>query len=229
MLASVTAIAAVAAAITGGTYAVFSDRDTVAEYSLTNGTLDLVLTNDGGAASSPFQLGNMQPGDDGSKNINVRNDGSLPGVVKLSLVDLVQRENGCEDPESKAGDTTCDDTAAVAAGPGPDNLVGTADDVKAADATFAAAELASQLQITITGPDGADANDTARDVLYTGLLSNYAHNIEARPMAAGSSAVYDVAWEFVDAANNNLAQGDSVQFDLQFDIVDTAANYTGRQ
>jgi predicted ribosomally synthesized peptide with SipW-like signal peptide len=212
--ASVTAIAAVAAAITGGTYAHFSDTDTREDYQLTNGTTMIDLTNDGTNTATAFKLGNLQPGDTSNKDINVENVGTLPGTVKISLVNVSSLENSCVDPEGGAGnpDTTCDATSA--------------------------GELAQQLKITITKPDGSD-DGTAADVVYDGLLSNYVANDAGFALTpfqtATDSGIWNIKWEFVnDSADagdtivdNNVAQSDSVEFDVQFVMTDDATTLTG--
>ncbi len=72
-------VIAVAAMMVGmGTFAYFSDTETSSGNTFTAGTLDLTLTESGGA---PISLTNMKPGDSASGSITVTNVGTLPGSL----------------------------------------------------------------------------------------------------------------------------------------------------
>ncbi|MDN3016814.1 TasA family protein [Paenibacillus sp. BSR1-1] len=66
-----------AALIGGGTFAIFSDSATNAQNTFTSGTLDINLTDSAYSGAKHVSLTDIAPGDEGTKTITVKNDGSL--------------------------------------------------------------------------------------------------------------------------------------------------------
>jgi predicted ribosomally synthesized peptide with SipW-like signal peptide len=218
--ASLTAIAAVAAAIGTGTYAHFSDTEDVENYGVTAGSINLALTNDSGSESTPFVLTHIQPGNGSSKVINVTNSGNLDSLVTASIVNVSSAENGCLEPESSSGDTSCP-TLAV---PAP------------------ASELDDQLRLSITVPDDTLDTDTSDadidgdvgtdpDVVYSSAaVSDRTTPAFVQRINNQQALAYTVTWSLPsDAGNstdNNQVMSDSVEFDVKFDAVTAVADAT---
>jgi hypothetical protein len=133
-------------------------------------------------------------------------DGGAPtGRVGTDIVNLVDYENGCNRPEINAGDTTCAD-------PGPGE-----------------GELSEQLEITwtvgsvvgggcilgdVVGPQG----QRLRDVVDT--------PVDLGDLPASRQLCFEVAQEFLDLPENNLAQTDSATFDIRVGIQQITARFS---
>ena len=102
ILLSLMLIAAVGGAAIAGTYAYFTARRTVSTNRFASGTLDLNVSSNG-QVNEPFVIENL--GDNanisGSKTWTVKNTGSLPGRLLVRLNNVVNEENGCNDPEKE--------------------------------------------------------------------------------------------------------------------------------
>lgn len=101
---SVLMIGLVASLVGLGTAALFTDTETSAGNTFTAGTLNLEA---GGFGTQPMTIvvANMKPGD---KTPNyrwvLRNTGTLPGRVSVTFSPMINRENGVNRPEVRAGD-----------------------------------------------------------------------------------------------------------------------------
>ena len=116
ILVSLMIIAVVAASITGGAMALFTDTETSAANAFTAGTLDLALTN---GVPLPFTVSGMAPGDVVYGGLQVSNSGSL---------DLRYAMTTTADGASTL-DEQLDLTIDVVTGAGVDTIWYTADDV----------------------------------------------------------------------------------------------------
>ncbi len=101
LILSVFTILMVSAATFGATQALFSDEETSSGNTFTAGSLNLELLN---PVSVPFSVSNIKPGDEGEGQVTLSNTGNLPGNLNIVLDNFVQDENGCIEPEIKAGD-----------------------------------------------------------------------------------------------------------------------------
>lgn len=99
ILKSLAAIVAVGAIAGGATFAYFSDTESSDDNLLTAGTLDLVV---GGQV--PIVLEDMYPGQSEEKVFTVKNEGSITGHIRVAMDDIVNDDNGINEPESEAGD-----------------------------------------------------------------------------------------------------------------------------
>lgn len=107
LLLSSIAIAATATLLGVGTFAKYSDSETASTHSVAAGTLDLLINPDTGPEYVPFSVTNAKPGDVSEvKMIHFTNVGSLPGKFFVKVVMDSNDENGINEPEAKAGDTT---------------------------------------------------------------------------------------------------------------------------
>lgn len=103
ILASVVVVALLSVATIAATRAYFSDTVTSTGNTFAAGTLDLNV--DGGEVLVPFSVTNMKPGDSlGSPTYEIRNTGSLTGVLSYKVTNIVLGENGVIEPESTVGD-----------------------------------------------------------------------------------------------------------------------------
>ena len=102
---SVFAIVAVVAVVAGVTYAEFFDTETSNDNAFASGTLDLNV--DGGNTNVvKFNVTNMHVGSQRVGTWRLRNVGTVNGFVDLENIVVTSQENGCNDPESEALDST---------------------------------------------------------------------------------------------------------------------------
>lgn len=100
--------AILAVALSGiGAYAWFYDNETSPENSFTAGTLDLKLN--GGDLPVSYTFTNLVPGSQHNLGWTLTNSGSITGYLDIEGISIVSNDNGCNDPESEAGDVTCGD------------------------------------------------------------------------------------------------------------------------
>jgi len=111
ILTSMLTIVAVVAAVGATTYALFSDSQTSSGNTFTAGSLDLALTdaseNGTDDETATWIFGNIAPGGSGGATLTVNNNGTLPGNLDVSSVDVGNFENTCLGPETAAGDVSC--------------------------------------------------------------------------------------------------------------------------
>jgi predicted ribosomally synthesized peptide with SipW-like signal peptide len=106
IIASLAMITLVATLVVGATRAIFSDTETSFDNTFAAGTLDLKV--DG--SDEPVvhvTLSDMKPGDTYTQNWTFSNTGSLTGQPWIEIVNLVNYDNDCNDPEAAVPDTTC--------------------------------------------------------------------------------------------------------------------------
>lgn len=120
---SLIVIGIVTAIVIGATVAYFSDMESSQDNTISAGTLDLKIDlqcpKDQCALSlrdldltgqpSFFNRCDIKPGDFGEVTISWHVYGNA-AWAKLRFADIVETENGCTNPEVKAGDTTCGDS-----------------------------------------------------------------------------------------------------------------------
>ena len=186
-------ITAMGTAVTGSTFALFSDTELSNGNTFTAGTMDLMLFNGGNPVVSPlinFQASDgFAPGTTGTVQVQLHNGGSTPGTtLSMQLNDFTNHENGRIEPEIEAGDVTDGD------GQG---------------------ELQNQIMITIK--EGATV--LAGPVLLSTLTNpiTISGGLAANGDLGGADTRdIDISYEYVDSASNNLSMSDLVTFSLQF-------------
>lgn len=192
ILFSIMVIALAATLVAGATTAYFSDVERSFGNTFTAGSLDLKI--DGKDCNVvKFVHFNMKPGDVVKGFYKLSNDGTIPGYLNISKIDVKDFENCIIEPEQEAGDNTPD--------------IG---------------ELSSFLEIHLfidldrngrySGPD---------EEIYNGLLKDMPESIFMnRTLLPGDwfdiigEAI--VKWEPTD--QDNLAQTDSCTLDLEFTL-----------
>lgn len=114
ILLSLITILAVAGIAVNSTAAYFNDTETSTGNSVSAGTLDLKVNDNDDPVIESIQISNIKPGDTISKIWKLKNVGSVPGKVKITVKNIVDNDNSCSDPESPAevseyGSATCGD------------------------------------------------------------------------------------------------------------------------
>lgn len=195
IILSVLLIALVLGGGVWATYAYFSSRATSTNSTFTVGTLDLTVGDKQNATVEPFIISGIgQEGDiSGSKTWVVKNVGTLPGRLYISLANLVNYDNGCNDAESKL-DTTC---GTPGAGEGELGNVVVAkvyvDDVE---------KVSSNLNETNAAKIGTDW------AALTPII-----------IEGGAQKTIKIDWNTPQSGYGNEIQSDSLTFDTNFDLV----------
>lgn len=174
---------------TTATKAYFSDSETSKGNSFAAGTLDLKIDGkDGDQVTTKYTLTNWEPGmTQMVGGFTVKNAGTVPGKYWVEIKNVVNNENGCNDPEMKVPDTSCGNTEGELGG-------------KISGYFQENASPWNHLNPGITSIDAS--KDTAMIPAGGGVLAG----------GAEMPVVFYANW--TPTANDNIAQGDSVTFDL---------------
>jgi len=210
-------------AVTSGSVAYFSDTEVSSGNEFTAGTLDLKVwdANNSIWTDDPYTpaviscgywdsgigalINNLKPGDTGTVTVPLRNDGSVDGEAKIQLLNLVDWENGVNEPECVAEggiwlvpdpqtEGTCTNCSSCG-DPGPNQ-----------------GELSPYLNVVIYYDGVQKATGTLYDVFSAGV-------IELDVLAAYEEK--DIVMEFsIDyQLAGNIIQSDSVAFDVAFELI----------
>jgi predicted ribosomally synthesized peptide with SipW-like signal peptide len=107
ILSSIVIIALLALSLGYGAIAVFTDEETTETNILTAGTLDLTVNDENEPLTLKIEVSNIAPGyDSGYYKWNCKNVGSLTGNLTVTFSAIVNDDNGLNDPETDAGDST---------------------------------------------------------------------------------------------------------------------------
>ena len=185
---------------TAASFALFSDVETSGSNTFTAGTLDMSVGGANGTAFESFSIENI--GADGvvsgGKTWTITNSGSVPGNLTFQMNELVNNDNGCNEPEAIV-DTTCDNP-----GPGQGELGAATTttiflDTGAGDVQVVSSNLA-----------------TASQALYA---SQWVTNAGTVTIPAGGSVDVTMNWATDPNTYGNEIQSDGLTFQLQFDLV----------
>ncbi len=206
-LAASIALATAAVLAGGATYAKYNDAEKTKTQSMVSGTFSVDTVNPLGA-NFPITIDNARPASvwsvlvGGTKQVVVRNTGSLPGALSVDVDAIVDAENVCLDPEVESGDVTCADAAS-------------------------GGELSSQQLINvrasnahhIVGGFGPFRYDfwTCDPVLpgaFQTVASTDTGAFSFGALASGDARCLTAFTYLPDLSNNNLVQSDSVKFDI---------------
>jgi len=201
ILRSALIVLAIAAAVSGATTAYFSDSETSHNNTFTAGTLDLAVDGENPLAHAKFAVTNMHPGESTQGIYRLTNTGSIDGYVDIASLTVTSQENGCNEPETTAGDATC---GTPGAGEG---------------------ELAQFVQVQLFEDAGCDGAVSSGDtVFYSGLVKDVPSSFELNTaLAAGGALCISARFDWPSTAQDNLAQGDGMQLDLAFELAQTTA------
>jgi predicted ribosomally synthesized peptide with SipW-like signal peptide len=218
---SLMTLAVVLSVAGAGSLAVFNDTETSTGNTFIAGTLDLKVyskTNGWTWVDDPHTpvvissaywnsaigsiINNMKPGDEGTITVPIRNDGSVDGIAKLQLSNLVDFENGANEPECTAeGGTWIDGSPGTCIGGG---TVG--------DPGPGQGELSQVLDVVIRYGTVVKASGTLYDLVAGGV-------IELGDLNAGIVDVVTMEFSIDYNAVGNEIQSDSVDFDITFELV----------
>jgi len=200
-LFSIMTISLVGSLVGAGVSAYFSDVETSTGNTFTAGTLNLQVGS-ADPCTEHFELTGFPPGAEWyAADWTLKNDGSLPGSLDITFSNIVDSDNGINEPEE--------------ADPGED---GTED-----------GELAEVLELLMyIDENDNDAYDEGTDTLiYDGFvkpglegeqLSNYAM---AANYGSGNDKAFRIEWS-VDSGIGNRIQSDSTGFDIEFELLQNA-------
>lgn len=186
-------------AVVGATYAVtrafFTNTETSTGNVFTVGTLDLQVGGANGTNVEPFVIENIGATGNisGTKVWTVNNTGTLPGRIYFRLENVLNYENGCNEPEALV-DVTCLDP-----GPGEGELGNVVtihaylDGVEKASSTLASANQA--------------------------VIGNTWSSLPSMIIPAGGSTQIMLDWATDQGDYGNEIQSDSITFDVGFDLV----------
>lgn len=201
-----------------GSLAYFSDTETSTGNTFTAGTLDLKVWDYPGESwvddpnvpvliSSGYWnsaigsiINNLKPGDEGTITVPIRNDGSVDGVAKLQLTNLVDYENGVNEPECVAEGGSwiggvCTACATGCGDPGPGE-----------------GELSQYLDVVVYYGAVEVADGTLYDLVVGGVI-----DLGALAAYAEEDVVMVFSIDYLTAGN--IIQSDSVDFDITFELI----------
>ena len=99
ILASMVVIGLLGFALGWGTYSLFSDTETSSGNTFTAGTLDLKVDGKDNPLDVYFNVGNVKPGDSGSRDIVLSNAGTLDGNAYIHFKNVVDSPGTTPEPE----------------------------------------------------------------------------------------------------------------------------------
>lgn len=177
------------------TRAFFSNRETSTGSTFTAGTLDLKVGDADGTNVEPFIISGIGASGDisGSKTWVVKNTGSLPGRLYLNLRNIVNYENGCNEPEA-IGDTTC---GTPGAGEG---------------------ELGNVVVAKVYLDDVEKVSSNLNEANVAKIGTDWSA-LEPIILEGGAQTTIKIEWNTPQSAYGNEIQSDSLTFDVDFDLV----------
>ncbi len=196
---SVLVIVVIASIGIAASQALFRDIEQSQKGTFVVGTLDLAVNDDAGGQepqSIKIEKVGQKKSVQGEKTYNLRNVGSLDGKLYFRLSNLVNYENGCNEPEALV-DTTCDN-------PGPDE-----------------GELGQKIILQIVVGEGNDAQVMATsDLASTNADQFQSQWIQAGPVTipAGKTLPITLKWQSKEGGLGNEVQSDSVTFDINYEL-----------
>lgn len=195
---SISLIIIVATSATIGTYAYFTAERTTSASKFVAGTMDLDVSSNGNRLE-PFVIENIGNSStiSGSKTWTIKNTGSLPGRLLVSLQNLSNLENGCNDQEKKA-DPTCEDPSKKG-------------------------NLGDVIVLKMSVDNKEMASSTLSSASSDRLKSEW-EGLDPIILQAGEEKQITAYWEADGSSYGNEIQSDSVQFDVNFRLVQTVNN-----
>lgn len=181
------------------TQSLFRDTETSENSTFVVGTLDLSVDGKNGSQAENITVTNLGSAgaQSGGKTWVIKNVGTLPGKLLLSLDNLVNYENGCNDPE-QAVDQSCDN-------PGANQ--GELGGVIRANVSYK--------QQGITTPVISSSLSTPNATQFAQQWGQLAGNVIIPP---GGTIDVSFAWSIAEGSYENEIQSDSTTFDILFDL-----------
>lgn len=195
ILVSLMVVAIASAVGITATRAYFSDTETSTGNTFTAGTLDLKV--DGGDVNVFRTFNNMVP-EHSQPNFSwkLKNSGSLTGHLSIKDISITGNENGCLEPETNAGDSTCNT-------PGPGE-----------------SELSSVLNYRLMLDVNCDGWNQAGDTIYYQGFANLMGSTydTGLNLTAGQEVCINSLINWWSTANDNKAQGDDMMANFTFNL-----------
>ena len=198
------------AGLTGGAFAYFSDTETTNSSTFAAGTLDLDYAGGDDLGTAYFALTNKAPGESGNASQTIKNSGSLPGELDITISAITNTES--------TGTTEYEGLGSGELG---------------ANATLALYVDVDESGTWTTGDIGLDANGTyysysAGDAdLQYDTFNTYDSaswdNVYNGLMAAGAQDAVVALWA-IDGSVGNTIQGDSASFTITFTLEQAAVD-----
>lgn len=199
ILLSLAMIAMVSSVAVGATRAYFSDTETSTGNTFTAGTLDLDVDGNNGKNTVKFTVANMKPGNQPNGTYRLNNVGSITGYLDIESISVTNNENGCVEPETEAGDGTCNNPGA---GEG---------------------ELQNVVNLRLF--EDNDCNGwigAGETVFYNGMTGAVAGNYELnKQINASGTACVTALFDWWSTASDNLAMGDDMTLNMTFELAQT--------
>jgi hypothetical protein len=176
------------------TFALFKDQEINTGSEFKVGTLELEVNGSNNSEITAFNIQDIGSGEElgGEQLWTLKNKGTLPGKLVVSLINVADKENGCNAPESKV-DQTC-------SSPG-----------------IGEGELGKIIIINtyINGKIKSSTKLTEADIKNMKLIWE---TESPTIISAGSSIEVKMSWLVEGDNYGNEIQSDSVNFDVQFDL-----------
>lgn len=179
------------------TQSLFRDVEKSDQGEFAMGTLDLAVNEENGSIAQAINIVNVGEKNSlsGSKAWKVRNNGSLPGRLTVAIENLMEQENGCNEPESLV-DASCDD---------PGVGVGELGSAIRIELAMMSSNETTSLISTDLSPQSPVIFQQAWDALP--------QRIELLP---GQERIFILSWEIDGGDQSNRLQSDSLKFDMVF-------------
>lgn len=220
LIAGAVAGVAALALIGGGTFALWSDFDSVEDNTLSAGTLTLEL-----GQSTPLTFGKLAPGENKAQTLWIANrsddtvalqNASLSGVI----TNLVGTEDGCRGNSEVVDDPDCD-------------VLSSGGEFAAQAFIQFASKPAASASSCAGGTYGNHRQGTIQSVASGGAFQlgqldpgqGICIRVEAGLPGGGPGGDSNDGIDFAGAASaNNATQGDSATFDVRFDLTQVIPN-----
>ena len=193
ILIYVLTIVAVTTATYTATSALLSDTSEQQGNTFSVGTLQLDVAANSGAIE-PIQIENLGTleNSSGSRTWTIQNSGNLKGKLGFGLENVLNNENGCNEPEAKV-DATCDD-------PG-----------------IGMGELGNTVYLTITYNNQEIITHPLNQDSITQIDTAW-NALENTELLGGEQGELTIAWTTNHDEYGNEVQSDSLTFDVWFDL-----------
>ena len=207
ILSSLSIIAFAAIVAISATSAYFSDEETSAGNSFASGTLNLQVSDTDPLVAN-FNVIDTYGGNSGSEDWVLKNTGSIDGSLDITFSNLVDAENGVNEPEY--ADEGEDETSECVTG-----------------SCVTTGELAEVLNLLIyIDLNNSDTYTVVDDQLVyqgfaSGILTPDCEQLSDYAMAAGYDKSIRIEWSIADTVDNEI-QSDSTGFDIGFELLQIA-------
>jgi predicted ribosomally synthesized peptide with SipW-like signal peptide len=208
---SLAGVAVIALAAGGGTFASFSDWNSIGDNSVQSGILKLNLNNQNGSAAAPLDFGHFNPGHSFVQNVWVASSdsASVPNAqLSMKVENLRDFENGCGSTNSEQSvDPTC-----ASSNDGDGTLGGELSPL-----------LGTDIYAWKPATPGVCSNfpgtATTTSVWHSTVLKSTENISKPIGVLSGGEGYCVRIEQYLPADTGNNVQSDGVKFDLRFDLV----------